>query len=123
VDVSNSVSVIHSQFVRGVFSQATKDVALFVDQSTLDSVSVVGGGGGRMQRQHVFLPYFGGPDDRLALEFVVQVCANPRTRGTIVRITKCDVCEEDNLVGPPVDPAIEGKNMEEINALTIGSVR
>jgi hypothetical protein len=54
VDVSNSVSVIHSHFVRGVFSQATKDVALVVDQSALDSVSIVGGGGGGMQQQHVF---------------------------------------------------------------------
>jgi len=118
VDVSNSVSVIHSQFVRGVFSQATTDVALFVDQNTLDGTSIVGGGGGGMQQQHVFLPFFGGPDDRLALEFVVQICANPRMRGTVVRITRCDVEEEDNLVVPP-----EGKNMEEIIALTVGSVR
>jgi hypothetical protein len=44
-----------------------------------------------MRQQHVFLPFFGGPDDRLALEFVVQVSANPRMRGTVVRITKCDV--------------------------------
>jgi len=123
VDVSNSVSVIHSQFVRGVFSQATTDVALFVDQNTLDSVSIVGGGGGGgMQQQHVFLPFFGGPDDRLALEFVVQVCANPRIRGTVVRIIKCEVGEEDNLVVPAADIGNEGKNMEEINALTVGSV-
>jgi hypothetical protein len=114
VDVSNSVSIIHSQFVRGVFSQPRKDVALFLDQNTLDSASIAGGGGGGggMQQQHVFLPYFGGPDDRLALEFVVQVCANPRMMGTVVRITRCDVGEEDNLVGPPVDLGIEVKHME-----------
>ena len=121
VDVSNSVSVIHSQFVRGVFSQATTDVALFVDQNTLDAASIVGGGGSGGVQQHVFLPFFGGPDDRLALEFVVQVCANSRMRGTVVRITKCDV-GEDNAVDPPVDLGVEVKNMEEINALTVGSV-
>lgn len=73
------------------------------------------------QQQHVFLPFFGGPDDRLALEFVIQICANPRIRGTVVRITKCDVGKENNLVVPGVDSGNEGKNMEEINALTVGS--
>ena len=36
IDVSNSVAITHSQFVRGVFAQSTTDVALFVDQSTMD---------------------------------------------------------------------------------------
>ncbi|KAF8965970.1 Sodium/hydrogen exchanger family-domain-containing protein [Flammula alnicola] len=129
MDVSNSVSVTHSQFVRGVFSQATTDVALFVDQSTVDATSIVGGSmldGGGME-QHVFLPFFGGPDDRLALEFVVQICANPRVRGTVVRITKSDaVAGVDGEEIAPMDlarlrPAEEGKNMEELNALTMGS--
>jgi hypothetical protein len=60
------------------------------------------------------------------MEFVVQVCTNPRIRRTVVRITKCDVGEEDNLVGPPVDVGglqVEVNHMEEINALTIGSAR
>ena len=39
-----------------------------------------------------------GPDDRIALEFVVQISANPRMRGTVVRITICDV--EDIAVLP-----------------------
>ena len=122
VDVSNSVSVIHSQFVRGVFSQATTDVALFVDQNTLDSASIVGG----MQQQHIFLPFFGGPDDRLALEFVVQICANPGMRGTVVRITKCDV---GGIAVLPThinshrhdEGHDEGQNTEE-NTSTVGSV-
>ena len=91
-DVSNSVAITHSQFVRGVFAQSTTDVALFVDQSTLDSMpSIVGSGIGSEggYPQHV-LPFFGGPDDRLALEFVVQICANPRTRGTVMRINKAE---------------------------------
>ena len=31
--------------------------------------------------QHALLPLFGGPDDLLAFEFVVQVCANPKDNG------------------------------------------
>jgi hypothetical protein len=61
MDVSNSVSILHFEFVRGLFSQATIDVALFVDQNTWGSASVVGGGGGgRMHQQHVFPPFFDG---------------------------------------------------------------
>jgi len=38
----NSVSVVHWQFVRGVLSQSTMDVALFVDQNTWDAAPIVG---------------------------------------------------------------------------------
>ncbi|KAF8868527.1 Sodium/hydrogen exchanger family-domain-containing protein, partial [Gymnopilus junonius] len=101
---SNSASVIHSQFVRGVFAKAKTDVALFVDQQTVDPASFssaleapIEGGGGLSNctgnAEHVFLPFFGGPDDRLALEFVVQLCASPTMRGTVVRITKSEGVE------------------------------
>ena len=113
VDVSNSVSIIHSQFVRGVFSHGTTDVALFVDQNTLDSASTFGG-----MQQHIFLPFFGGPDDRLALEFLVQICANPRIRGTVVRITKGDVGDIADL---PTHINDEGENTKD-NTSTVGSV-
>lgn len=129
VDASNSVAITHSQFVRGVFSQSTTDVALFVDQSTLESGSSITGDGGVFE-QHVFLPFFGGPDDRLALEFVVQICANPRIRGTVVRITKIDAQGDNNaslsVTGVAGDAASQGnlepRAAEELNALTFGSV-
>jgi len=134
-DVSNSVAITHSQFVRGVFAQSMTDVALFVDQSTLDSgSSIVGAGREGDYQQHIFLPFFGGPDDRLALEFVAQICSNPRIRGTIVRITKTDGVEVGNAsssgVAEPSGPALaqpgDGlavpKTIEELNALTVGSV-
>ena len=38
----------------------------------------------------LFVPFFGGPDDRLALDFAVQLCANPRISATVVRVTKRD---------------------------------
>ena len=128
-DISNSVSFHHSQFVRGVFSQSRTDVALFVDRSAFDLTSIVGGGGSvGVLHQHVFLPFFGGPDDRLALDFVVQICANLRVRGTVVRITKCDEVYVGNgkaqagtltlgNAGEELDP----NKLEELNQLTVDS--
>jgi len=129
---TNSASFLHSQFVRGVFSQSKTDVALFVDQSTLDLTSIVGGNGGIVGglQQHIFLPFFGGPDDRLALDFVVQICANPRVRGTVVRMTKCDdvvagsgEAEAGALTPIKAAEGLDPRNIEELNRLTFGSVR
>lgn len=78
-----SPSATHSQFVRGVFAQSKTDVALFVDTSDHLGRRV----GACM---HIFLPFFGGPDDRLALAFVVQLCLNPRMTATVVRMVKRD---------------------------------
>jgi hypothetical protein len=76
-----SPSNIHSQFVRGVFAQSKTDVALFIDTSEKSGARI----GGTL---HLFLPFFGGPDDRLALDFVVQLCLNPRITATVVRMVK-----------------------------------
>ena len=129
-DISNSVSFIYSQFVRGVFSQSKTDVALFVDQNTLDFTSIVGNGGGAgVLHQHIFLPFFGGPDDRLALDFVIQICANPRVRGTVVRMTKSDEvavgtgeAQAGALAPGKADEGLDPKISEELNQLTVGSV-
>ena len=125
-DISNSVSFLHSQFVRGVFSQSKTNVALLVDQSTLDLTSVVGSSDGvGVLHQHVFLPFFGGPDDRLALDFVVQICANPRVRGTVVRMMKSDgltVDTEEVRAGastPGNEGGLDPKNSEELNAVMV----
>ncbi|KAI6030489.1 Sodium/hydrogen exchanger family-domain-containing protein [Pisolithus orientalis] len=75
---NESAAALRSQFIRGVFSQSRIDVAVFVD--TGDRVGTRG-------PQHILCPFFGGPDDRLALDFVVQLCANPRISATIVRAT------------------------------------
>ncbi|EGN94001.1 hypothetical protein SERLA73DRAFT_63288 [Serpula lacrymans var. lacrymans S7.3] len=91
-----SASAIHSQFVRGVFAQAKTDVAIFVDPGHSTShlhPTPRGRGLGGMEgkgrgKQHVFFPFFGGPDDRLALEFVVQLCASGRMSASVVRVCK-----------------------------------
>ncbi|KAI9447249.1 Sodium/hydrogen exchanger family-domain-containing protein [Russula earlei] len=68
-----STSLVHSHFVRGVFSKAGTHVALLIGHAPF----------GVREQAHLFLPFFGGPDDRLALDFVVQLCANSRVRATV----------------------------------------
>ncbi|KAL5501372.1 KHA1_2 [Sanghuangporus vaninii] len=97
-----AASVVHSQFVRSVFAQCKMDVALYVDRTTGSGIDGVQSQERRHGRsgvgQHIFLPFFGGPDDRLALEFVVQLCANPRNSATVIRITKTDAKSESESV-------------------------
>ena len=82
-------SVLYSQFIRGVFAESSVDVALIVDRGSLGSInsshriSVDG--------YHIFLPFFGGPDDRLALNFLVQLChSNPSVSATVLWVTKSE---------------------------------
>ena len=85
-------SVIYSQFIRRVFATSPADVALFVDRGTSHSGSLSGAYG-----QHILFPFSGGPDDRLALDFVVQLCANPTVTATVLRIKKL---EDDGGLSP-----------------------
>ncbi|KAG6840786.1 hypothetical protein C0991_004326 [Blastosporella zonata] len=118
-----TTAIIHSQFVRGVFAHARTDVAVFIDRSVY-GVSIGAEGSGT---QHLFLPFFGGPDDRLALDFVVQVCENESVSATVVKIVKRDV-DASSLSAVPTAhlgdmkaPGSPGLGAEEANALTIAS--
>ncbi|KAF8313890.1 hypothetical protein DL93DRAFT_1140461 [Clavulina sp. PMI_390] len=91
-----------SHFVRRIFAQAlatSVDVAVYVDRQ--GSAGSVGGG-----KLRILLPFFGGPDDRLALDFVVQLCAHEGVSAVIVRMRK----EEQDEVESPlqVDVALPG---------------
>ncbi|KAG5648714.1 hypothetical protein DXG03_000061 [Asterophora parasitica] len=77
-------SVVYSEFIRNVFSTSPRHVALFVDRG-LDTPYA-----GGASNQHLFFPFFGGPDDRLALVFLVQLCRNSSVQATVVRIQKID---------------------------------
>ncbi|THH13512.1 hypothetical protein EW146_g6712 [Bondarzewia mesenterica] len=112
-----TASVLHSHFIRGVFAQASTDVALFVD------TGVAAG-----SRQHLFLPFFGGPDDRLALEFVVQLCANPRIQATVVKVVKRDVAPVHAIERPSDAHMGDEKGRDQavensvVNGLTVASM-
>ena len=97
--VGQSPSALHSHFVRSIFATAQTDVALYIDrhnpgESALPMIN---------SQQHIFLPFFGGPDDRLALNFVVQLCAHPRVSATVVRIVRSafDELEHAESIGKP----------------------
>ena len=114
-----STSLLHSHFVRGVFAQAGTNVALLVGRPSLSA----------REETHLFLPFFGGPDDRLALDFVVQLCANPRVRATVLRLSKHDVRAE--LAAPEVAHRDGDKDTDvgkvevdmQTNLMTIASMR
>jgi len=82
----------YANFVRQIFLNASYDVALFLDRGIFGAPSAIPSG-----RQHIFAPFFGGPDDRAALELVVQMCQHPGVTASIVRIHRsAEPTEEDN---------------------------
>ncbi|KAI0082517.1 hypothetical protein K474DRAFT_1633757 [Panus rudis PR-1116 ss-1] len=82
-----SAAVVHTQFIRKVFNDTPADIALFVDRGVPQALD-------GSNEQHLFLPFFGGPDDRLALKLVVQLCVNPSVSATVVRMFRT---ESDDL--------------------------
>lgn len=105
-----SANVLHSQFVRSVFAKSGTDVALFVDRSS-HSTDIAPA---PSTTHHIFFPFFGGPDDRLALDFVVQLCANPNVSATIVRVVKRDV--QPNHPDEPPSAYVSGESNLKIPA-------
>jgi len=86
---------------------APTDVALFVDRGIPSNTSLA-----QASSQHIFLPFFGGPDDRLALSFVVQLCANPSVSATVIRMKKT---ASDELT--PVNTVDEEKAAAHLSAI------
>lgn len=115
---SQPSSTLHSNFVRGIFAQATTDVALFIDRQHPSEFGLPSLEG----QHHLFLPFFGGPDDRLALSFVVQLCANPGVTATVVRLTKSDF-DERGKVGSQDKYELAHMSDELRNEATIHTVR
>lgn len=76
-------SPMYTHFVRRVFAECPADIALFVDRGFGSTSNFMPGAG-----QHVFMPFFGGPDDRLALTFVVQLCQHTGVSATVIRIER-----------------------------------
>ncbi|KAF8874359.1 Sodium/hydrogen exchanger family-domain-containing protein [Infundibulicybe gibba] len=81
-------SVVYSEYIRNIFLNVPADIALFVDRGIGGQLPGSGG-------QHIFMPFFGGPDDRLALTFLVQLCANPSVTATIT------IAAADTVYGQP----------------------
>ncbi|KAG6878827.1 hypothetical protein C0992_007405 [Termitomyces sp. T32_za158] len=82
-------SIVYSEFIRNVFSTSSSNVALFVDRGISTPHH-------RSGTQHLFLPFIGGPDDRLALSFIVQLARNSSVQATVIRIIKVEGSSRNN---------------------------
>ena len=79
VTTDNSSEAVNSHYIRKIFAGTKADVCLIIDRGLSTS--------GTPADRHIFLPFFGGPDDRLALSLVVQFCAgNHGVTASVVRI-------------------------------------
>lgn len=87
-------SPIYTHFIRKLFSRATSDIALFIDRG-FGGAHVTPPGAG----QHVYFPFFGGPDDRLALRLVVQLCHHAHVSATVIRISHSDISDSGSESG------------------------
>ncbi|KAF8868526.1 Sodium/hydrogen exchanger family-domain-containing protein [Gymnopilus junonius] len=88
-------SFVYSEFIRKVFASSPVDTALFVDRGVLHPSTPA-------DNQHLFLAFFGGPDDRLALTFLVQLCERPSVTATVVRVSKTDGLVSSPLTAAPI---------------------
>jgi hypothetical protein len=96
IDEATSL-LLRSQFVRRVFANSPTDVALFIDRGlSTESGSTI--------YPHVFLPFFGGPDDRLALSFVIQLCMHEEISATVVRMHRLESDGKEHLVSADEKP-------------------
>jgi hypothetical protein len=111
---SGAPSAVHAHFVRGVFAQAPCAVALFVDRARPSREGRAAPTNGRW---HLLLPFFGGPDDRAALDLVVQLCADEAVSATVVRISRQEQTEDVNK------PEAAHLADEHAYGLTVQSVR
>jgi hypothetical protein len=94
--------VVRSQFVRKVFANSPSDVALFIDRGlSTDSGSTI--------YPRVFLPFSGGPDDRLALSFVIQLCLHDAISATVVRMHGLESDGKESFVSVGEKPGPSGE--------------
>lgn len=96
-------STAHNQFIAKVLDSSTSNTAILVDrgfgglEKTLTKSTSIHSIRSRKNldaavapvadpSHHIFFPYFGGEDDKLALRFVLQLCANVNVTATIIHI-------------------------------------
>ncbi|KAH7009453.1 Sodium/hydrogen exchanger family-domain-containing protein [Microdochium trichocladiopsis] len=103
----------HLDFVQSVFAKAICTTGILVSNDTngtgtferpglTRSKSVVSMRSNRevavlpnFEKSHrIFLPFVGGPDDRAALRFVLQIAKNPNVTATILHLTLSDAVDD-----------------------------
>lgn len=105
--VETTGSPMYTHFLRRVFTECSTDIALFIDRGFTSGTFSPGAG------QHIFMPFYGGPDDRLALRFVVQLCHHSNVTATIVRIIRDGPEDADPEVDLKSNPTAGRMEMSE----------
>ena len=119
---SARTTISDTNFVRSVFAGSSVDVALYVDPGHDGRTKSSSLG---TKKRHFILPFVGGPDDRLALELIVQLCCASDTSATVVRLFKTEAMVStqssnlDGLVDKPSAAHLAGER----DKPTVTSVR
>lgn len=107
-----NASPFYSVFLRRVLAEAGRDTAVFVDRGfhagdnagprALANTS---------HHQRLFLPFFGGADDRLALGLVVQMCRQSNVCATVIRFetSATAAASSSNAPSQPASAATSGR--------------
>lgn len=81
--------VQHANFIQDLLAGSTCTVLILVDRGldvTSPSILSISNGQTQVQTyQQIYLPYFGGPDDREALEIVIGLSAVPGVKINVIR--------------------------------------
>jgi hypothetical protein len=120
--LTNSTS---TSLIRRVFSQSSTDVALYVDRTSISSLT----NEWCLNGQEIILPFFGGPDDRVALDLVVQLCCHPGVRARVLRVITTEM--DSGPFSKPdeahiADSVAQGQQIADalrVNNMTLHSVR
>lgn len=120
---TEKASVVYAQFVRKVFSLSLVDVALFVEGDMAEARPEEGDeihNTALREGHHLYLPWFGGPDDRLALNIVIQLCSNPAVHATVVRWSKTEPEDPEGVPTAEENEAINGATVHSVRRLSSG---
>ncbi|RIA89541.1 Sodium/hydrogen exchanger family-domain-containing protein [Glomus cerebriforme] len=83
-----------ANFVQGVYNEVNANIGFLIDRG-LGVGSRTGLGGTDI---HVYLPFFGGIDNRAALSFVVRLLKNSNVTATVIRIKRSDEPTDNDAV-------------------------
>ncbi|CAG8455819.1 23309_t:CDS:2 [Cetraspora pellucida] len=112
-----------STFIQNVFSEAAiySSVAVFVDRGfgSTDNTHTLPNPMGYL---HIFVPFFGGADDREALTFVFRLLEYPNVNVTVVRIIKSEKPTDNDvtLIKPELQSEIN--NIDDVKDRPISTI-
>lgn len=92
----------HSAFISELISEAPCNAAILIDRSFGAPVSSADRG------HHIFFPFVGGADDRVALRLVLQLAKNRHVTATVLQVIHT-AAPEVKLPSPVATPGVAGE--------------